>query len=108
MKRYRVRVIEDAEQDLIDIYTYAAANDSGEKAEFLLDQLQILCLSLDKLTTRGHFPPELERIGVTTYRQVHFKPYRVIYQISGQDVYIHCVLDGRRDMQSLLERRLLR
>ncbi len=68
----------------------------------------MVCLSLDKLTARGHIPPELERVGVTTYRQVHFKPYRVIYQISGQNVYIHCVLDGRRDMQSLLERRLLR
>lgn len=108
MKRYRVRVIEDAELDLIDIYTYVAANDSGEKAQYVLDQLQTLCLSLDKLATRSHIPPELEHIGVTTYRQVHFKPYRVIYQISGQDVYIHCVLDGRRDMQSLLERRLLR
>lgn len=108
MKRYRVRVIEDAEHDLIDLYTYVAANDSVEKAEYVLEQLQSLCLSLDKLATRGHIPPELGRIGVTTYRQVHFKPYRVIYQISGQDVYIHCVLDGRRDMQSLLERRLLR
>ncbi len=108
MKRYRVRVIEDAEQDLIGIYTYVAANDSGVKAEYVLDQLQTLCLSLDKLATRGHIPPELERIGVTTYRQVQFKPYRVIYPISGQDVYVHCVLDGRRDMQSLLERRLLR
>jgi len=108
VKRYRVRVIEDAEQDLIDIYTYVAASDSGEKAEYVLDKLQTVCLSLDKLAARGHIPPELERVGVTTYRQVHFKPYRVIYQISGQNVYIHCVLDGRRDMQSLLERRLLR
>ncbi len=93
---------------MIDIYSYVAANDSGEKAKYVLDRLQALCLSLDKLATRGHIPPELKRIGVTTYRRVHFKPYRVIYQISGQDVYIHCALDGRRDMQSLLERRLLR
>jgi len=35
VKRYRVRVIEDAEQDLIDIYTYVAASDSGEKAEYV-------------------------------------------------------------------------
>lgn len=93
---------------MIDIYSYVAVNDSGEKAEYLFDQLQILCLSLDKLAARGHIPPGLERVGVTTYRQVYFKPYRVIYQISGRVVYIHCVLDGRRDMQSLLERRLLR
>ena len=36
------------------------------------------------------------------------KPYRVICEVIGRDVYIHCVLDGRRDMQSLLERRLVR
>lgn len=53
-------------------------------------------------------PPELDRIGVTTYREVHFQPYRIIYEFSGPEVFIHGVLDGRRDMQSLLQRRLLR
>lgn len=53
-------------------------------------------------------PPELERIGVTDYREVHFKPYRLIYQIIGKKVFVHCVLDWRRDSQELLERRLLR
>jgi toxin ParE1/3/4 len=52
--------------------------------------------------------PELERIGVCGYREIHFKPYRIIYQIAGQKVFIHCVLDGRRAMQEILERRLLR
>lgn len=108
MKRYRVRIIEDAEQDLVDIYTYITANDSVQKADYVLEQLESLCLGLAELPDRGHVPPELERIGVTAYREVHFKPYRMIYQVSGQDVYIHCVLDGRRDMQALLERRLLR
>jgi len=57
---------------------------------------------------RENFPPELERIGVYDYREVFFKPYRIIYQISGSEVYVHCVLDGRRDMQTLLQQRLLR
>ena len=108
MPKYRVRIIEDAEHDLLDIYTYIAANDSVQNAEYVLGQLEELCLRLAELPLRGHVPPELKRIGVTAYREVHFKPYRVIYQVSGRDVYIHCVLDGRRDMQSLLERRLLR
>lgn len=108
MRRYRVRIIEDAEQDLTEIYAYVAANDSVEKADYLLDQLETLCLSLGELAARGNVPPELDRVGVSAYREVHFKPYRVIYQIIGRDVYIHCVLDGRRDMQALLERRLLR
>jgi toxin ParE1/3/4 len=108
MSAYRVHLVEDAEQDLIDIFTYVAASESPERANAVLDQLESLCRSLSRLAMRGHLPPELERIGVTGYRELHYKPYRVIYEIRGLDVYIHCAMDGRRDMQSLLERRLLR
>ena len=108
MKRYRVRLAEDAEQDLIDIYRYIAIRDSVEKAAYVLDQLESLCSQLTELPERGHVPPELNRIGVTNYREVNFKPYRVIYEVIRQDVLIHCILDGRRDMPSLLERRLIR
>ena len=108
MKRYRVRLVEDAEHDLIDIYHYVAFHDSPENAAHILDQLESLCLALSSLPHRGHIPPELDRIGVTDYHEVHFKPYRVIYQTIGQDVLVHCVLDGRRDVPSLLERRILR
>ena len=55
-----------------------------------------------------HVPPELDQIGVYHYREIHVKPYRVIYEISENKVFIHYVLDGRRSLQVLLERRLLR
>lgn len=108
MRRHRVRIIQDAEDDLIDIYTYVASHDSTENAVYVLDRLESLCLKLAEFPMRGHIPPELDRIGVTAYREVHFKPYRIVYQVIGQEVFVHCVLDGRRDMQSLLQRRLLR
>ena len=108
MKRYRVRVTENAEHDLIDIYRYIAHRDSVENADYVLDQLQSLCSQLSELPERGQFPPELDRIGVTNYREVNFKPYRVIYEVTRQDVFIHCILDGRRDIPALLERRLIR
>lgn len=108
MKQYRVRLIEDAEHDLSDIFSYVASHDSIDNATRLLDELEALCQSLANLPFRGHIPPELERVGVTDYREVHFKPYRAIYEVEGQNVYIHCVLDGRRDLQSILERRIIR
>jgi len=108
VKRYRVRLTEDAEQDLIDIYRYIAFHDSVENADYVLDQLESLCSRLTDLPERGHVPPELVRIGVTNYKEVNFKPYRVIYEVIRQDISIHCILDGRRDMPSLLERRLIR
>jgi toxin ParE1/3/4 len=108
VKRYRVRLTEDAEQDLIDIYRYIALHDSAENADHVLDQLESLCSRLTDLPERGHVPLELDRIGVTNYREVYFKPYRVIYETIRQDVFIHCILDGRRDMPTLLQRRLIR
>ena len=105
---YEVLLTDDAENDLFEIYRYVAFNDSLEKADQLLDKLEELVQALARLPARGHVPPELARIGVTDYREVHFKPYRVIYRIEGQRVFVYCVLDGRRDLQSLLQQRLLR
>ncbi|MES9867859.1 MAG: type II toxin-antitoxin system RelE/ParE family toxin [Candidatus Thiodiazotropha sp. LLP2] len=108
MTRNRVRVSEEKEQDLIDIYCYVAIHDPEEKAAYVLEQQEPLCSSLAELPMRGHIPPELDRIGVTNYREVHFKPYRVIYDVIGQDVFVHWTLNGRRDMQFFLERRMVR
>lgn len=108
MKRYRVRVADDAERDLIDIYNYIAVHDSPQNADDVLNDLESTCSGLAELPLRGHVPPELDRIGVTTYLEVQVKPWRIIYEVTGRHVLVHCVADGRRDMLSLFERRLLR
>ena len=105
---HAVHLVADAEEDILEIYRYVAVHDSEGAADALLDKIEATCLGLAFQPNRGHIPPELERIGVTTYREVHFKPYRIIYQVIGQDVFVHCVLDGRRSLQELLQKRLLR
>ncbi|NIA29381.1 MAG: type II toxin-antitoxin system RelE/ParE family toxin [Actinobacteria bacterium] len=105
---YKVFVIADAEQDILEIYDYIANSDSSEKAEYVLKNLEEKCSSLSTMPNRGHYLPELERIGIFEYREIHFKPYRIIFQVIGANVYIHCILDGRRDLQDLLGKRLLR
>ena len=105
---FRVLLVEDAERDIEDIHSYIALDDSPERADRVLDALEELCNSPAELPARGNVPKELRDLGITQYREVHHAPYRVIYQILGDEVVIHCVLDGRRDMESLLQRRLLR
>jgi toxin ParE1/3/4 len=105
---FAVELIEDAERDILDIYTYILEHDSREAANHVFGELEKLCSSLAELPQRGHVPPELSRINVTAFLEVHFKPYRILYEIDNATVYIHCVLDGRRDLTTLLERRLLR
>ena len=105
---YGVRITEGAEGDLFDIWEYVALNDVPGKADDLLNQLERTCEQLTASPAKGHMPPELERIGVDGYREIHFKPYRIVYETVGRTVYVHAILDGRRDLQALLERRLLR
>jgi toxin ParE1/3/4 len=106
--KFEVFLTSDAEEDIFDIYNYTASHDSIGNADYLFEKLQETCLSLGDYPERGHFPPELERINVREYSEIHFKPYRIIYQVRQDQVFIHCVLDGRRSLQDLLQERLLR
>jgi len=106
--KYNVYIISDAEEDIFSIYKYVAINDSVQKADTLLENIEEKISNLSDMANRGHTPPELERIGIYEYREIHYKPYRIIYQIIESDVYVHCVLDGRRELEDLLQERLLR
>jgi len=46
-------------------------------------------------------------LGIREYREVFLKPTRIIYRIIEKKVYILLIADGRRDMDALLQRRLL-
>ncbi|MFA4907900.1 MAG: type II toxin-antitoxin system RelE/ParE family toxin [archaeon] len=105
---YNVYIISNAEEDVFGIYKFVAIDDSVQKADTLLINIEEKIFHLSELANHGHTPLELEQIGIYEYREIHFKPYRIIYQIIESDVYVHCVLDGRRDLEDLLQERLLR
>jgi toxin ParE1/3/4 len=106
--RFEVWLTADAERDIEEIHRYIGEYDGAMNADRVLARLEEQCRRLEYLPARGNVPRELLRLGIKEYRQVHYKPYRIIYRIIGQRVIVYCILDGRRDMQSLLQRRLLR
>jgi toxin ParE1/3/4 len=104
---YEVVLTKDAERDLEDIYCYVAEHDSPVNADHVLERLLEATEALRTFPDRGSCPRELRSLGISEYRQVIFKPYRVIYRIHAGYVVVYIIADGRRDMQSLLARRLL-
>ena len=106
-RRYEILLTEGAERDLESIYDYIAEFDCKANADHVLDRLLEVVESLAAFPQRGAYPKELIALGIRDYRQTAFKPYRAIYRVIGQKVYIYMIVDGRRDMQSLLARRLL-
>lgn len=105
--RYEVALTAGAEADLETLYDYMAENRSPELAEALLDEILAAVESLEAWPERGAVPKELEALGIREFRQILVSPYRLIYRVIGMAVYVSVIADGRRDMQALLEQRLL-
>lgn len=106
--RYAVYLTEDAEVDLAEIYDYIALHDAVVSADYVLNGMEAVLEALATFPERGAYPSELSALGILEYRQTFFKPYRVIYRVISSAVYVQLVADGRRDMLSLLARRLLK
>ena len=104
---YQVFLTDDATYDLEDLYSYIESHDAPAKADYVLDKIEEAFSSLADNPERGTYPNELLAVGLREYREIYFKPYRIIYRVIAQNVYVMVIADGRRDMQSLLQRRLL-
>lgn len=104
---HEVLITRGAERDLESIHDYIADFDCPENADYVLDKLLQTISDLRQQPQRGSRPRELVKLGIQEYRQVFFKPYRVIYRISDRTVHVYLVIDGRRDFQHLLSKRLL-
>lgn len=105
--KFEVLLTEGAEQDLEALHDYIADFDCVANADFVLDELMMVVDRLSRTPERGSYPKELVALGNKEYRQTSFKPYRVIYRVIESQVVIYLIADGRRDMQSVLARRLL-
>ena len=104
---YEIALTRDAERDLEDIYRYIAEHDSPASADYVLDRLLQTTKALRTHPDRGSCPKELRSLGISEYRQVFFKPYRLIFRVHVQQVVIYLLANSRRDVQSLLARRML-
>jgi len=103
----RVLWTRTARRDLDAIVAYIAT-DSIENAMSVLDRLQERAESLTTAAERGRLVPELRSIGVHQYRELVERPWRIVYRIQSDSVTVLAVLDGRRDLETLLLDRLLR
>ena len=104
---FAVLLTKDAARDLEELYDYIALHDAPQKADYVLEQVEKAFSTLSEFPERGAYPKELLSIGIREYREIFFKPYRIIYRVIDKNIYVLLIVDGRRDMQTLLQRRLL-
>lgn len=106
---YGVELTGAAERDLERIVEYIAGHDLPQRALYVLDAIETRVADLATQPARGSYPRELSALGIRDFREVYFKPYRILYRIYEDErvVRVLAIVDGRRSLQRLLERRLL-
>jgi len=106
MKKFGVEWSRPASTDLLKIIEYIS-EDSINSAIDIFETIKSRCKTLNKFPDRGSVVPELKEHGIFNYREVIITPWRIIYRISGQKVFVLSVIDSRSNIEDILIERFL-
>ena len=102
-----IRWAEPAANDLADIARYIAT-DSPRAASAFVDRVDQAIQQLAKHPLSGRVVPELNHHNISRYRELLIPPWRLIYRHEGATLFVLAIIDGRRNVEDLLLRRLTR
>lgn len=104
---FQVVWAKSAVKDLEEIADYIS-QDSPTTARKLFAQIKEKVESLASSPHRGRYIPELQEQGILIYRELIVPPWRIIYRVAEDNVYILAIIDSRRNVEDILLERLIR
>ena len=107
MKHYEVIWANNAEFDLEKIIEYIKL-DSINIAKNIFFEIKEECQKLYYFPERKRIVPELQQIGITKYRELIYKRWRIIFKIKNKKVFVLLVVDSSRNIEDILFQRLLK
>jgi plasmid stabilization system protein ParE len=105
-RTYPVFWTQTAKQDLTRIIDYIAA-DSEIQARSIYLAIKEKADNLGEMPLKGRVVPELRYYSILTYRELISPPWRIIYEIDDARIWVHAVIDGRRNVEDILLNRLI-
>ena len=102
-----VEVSPFAQDDLNEIIEYYSSL-SQNYVESTISEFEENVMSLKQHPRSGRIIPELERQGITQYRELIQGYYRIIYKISKDKVTLLTIIDGRRNFEEIIIEKLSR
>lgn len=97
---------ETAELDLLNIISYTAT-DSPQNARETVTKIKKIISILESLPDRGRVVAELKAQGDSRYHELLFAPWRIIYRVSKQTVYLLALIDSRQNVEDILLARFI-
>jgi toxin ParE1/3/4 len=105
---FKIIILESAEHDLKELRSYIVKDFSQETWQKTFGRIKEAIRNLKTFPYAGSIPEEFEKINLSQYGQVISGMNRIIYEVRQDSVYIHLIADTRRDLKTVLIRRLLR
>lgn len=103
----RVVILQGAEADLRDLRHYLRQRFGLAAWQ---DSQRAIKRAVERMATHpqaGKLPDELVALNLVQYRQVIAGMHRIIYELRNDTAYVHVICDLRRDLRTVLLRRLL-
>jgi addiction module RelE/StbE family toxin len=105
-KEFLVSWTSVAKDDLRLIVDYLSL-DNPTKADEVIQLIRVQTQKLQELPARGRIVPELRFCGVLLYRELIVSPWRIIYRIDGENIWVLAVIDSRRNVEDILLERFI-
>lgn len=104
---FKVVILQSAEMDLKELRTYLIRQFSNHTWQSTYTDLKAVIRRAGTSPYSGSIPEEIEKLNLVPYRQMLSGKNRIIYEVREQTVYIHIIADTRKDLPTLLMKRLL-
>jgi toxin ParE1/3/4 len=98
---YTVRVLQPAEDDLLDTVSLLLAEENPRAAASFVERMETSLERLAKFPRLGRVPRE-ERLAGMGYRYLVVSDYLIFYTLEKRSVLVHRILHGARDYHKLL------
>lgn len=106
MQKYEIIVSDFAEKDIKEIISFFYIKNI-EYAIELYKKLKKRISELEIFPERGKIVPELEKQGISKYRQIIEGNHRIIYSVKLKQIQILMIVDSRRNLEELLFLKLM-
>jgi len=104
---YKLKWTKNAKDDLLSIVTYIK-EDSPSIANDIYQKIRKKAQTSNFFPLKGRVVPELQKEGISIYRELIESPWRIIYRVGDDTVYIMAILDSRQNLEEVLLQKLLR
>ena len=106
--KLKLLILDEAQEDTKDLRRYILKSFGAGTWKQTSAELTVTFGNIRQFPQSGYVPTELADFGGLHFREALSGQNRIIYELRDDTIYIHVVTDARRDLRTLLQKRLLR